>query len=302
MPREPAMRLSSNRAQLMAWRAASTGAFSPRPTAVPTPAYPLPILVALMSGKSRGRRPGVMRMSLMPGTAWRSRSSATLKLSKKLVPFGTSFSRRSLGMAMTVSTVPARRARPSSAMRMRRGPSKPKGSGATAAGGASRSLAGGGMRGAGPVGCSAGRKGLGGGGDGERVEFLGEGGDDRRGAGAGAAAETGGDEDHVGALQEFDDLIGVLERGLAADLGVGTGAETLGDFSAELQLVGHLAGGERLDVGVHGIELDAFQTFRHHAGHGITAAATATAHFDPGAGARFLFHLVLEVVDIISEE
>src|ERR1035441_10505235 len=65
----------------------------------------MPTMVALMSEKSRLIRPGVMMMSLMPCTAWRSRSSATLKDSKKLVPLGTSLRRRSLGMAMTVSTV-----------------------------------------------------------------------------------------------------------------------------------------------------------------------------------------------------
>ncbi len=35
IPREPAMRVSSSKGQLMAWRAASTAAFSPRPMAVP---------------------------------------------------------------------------------------------------------------------------------------------------------------------------------------------------------------------------------------------------------------------------
>src|ERR1035438_1070331 len=34
------------------------------------------------------------------------------------------------------------------------------------------------------------------------------------------------------------------------------------------------------------------------AGHGITAAATHTDYFDPSAGARFLFHLVLQIVHI----
>src|ERR1035437_9814256 len=160
----------------------------------------MPIMVALMSEKSRLIRPGVMMMSLMPCTAWRSRSSATLKDSKKLVPLGTSFSRRSLGMAMTVSTV-AREA------------------GETPFAHAQRAEA-------------LAAEGLGDHGDGERVELLGEGGDDRRGAGAGAAAQTRGDEDHVRALQEFDDAIGVFERGLAADFWVGTGAQTLGDFGA----------------------------------------------------------------------
>src|SRR5260370_183241 len=76
----------------------------------------IPIMVALISEKSRLIRPGVMMMSLMPCTAWRSRSSATLKDWKKLVPLGTSFSKRSLGMAITLSTVPATPPRPSPAL------------------------------------------------------------------------------------------------------------------------------------------------------------------------------------------
>src|ERR1022692_32546 len=111
----------------------------------------MPIMVALMSEKSRLMRPGVMMMSLMPWTAWRSRSSATLKASKKLVPRGTSASRRSLGMAITVSTVPASRPRPSSARRMRRGPSKANGLVTTATVRASSSLKSAAMTGAAPV-------------------------------------------------------------------------------------------------------------------------------------------------------
>ena len=51
-------------------------------------------------------------------------------------------------------------------------------------------------------------------GDGQRAELAGEAGDHRRRAGAGAAAEAGGDEDHVGAVERLDDLVGVLERRL----------------------------------------------------------------------------------------
>ena len=46
--------------------------------------------------------------------------------------------------------------------------------------------------------------------DRERAEALGRLGDDRGGAGAGAAALAGGDEDHVGALQHLLDLLEVL--------------------------------------------------------------------------------------------
>ena len=88
-------------------------------------------------------------------------------------------------MAMTVSTVPASSARLLSAWRMRRTPSK-------------------GER-------------LGDDGDGESVEFFGERRHDRRSAGARAAAKTRGDEDHVRALQQLDDALGVFESRLTAD-------------------------------------------------------------------------------------
>ena len=55
----------------------------------------------------------------------------------------------------------------------------------------------------------------------ERAEASGDLGDDRRAAGAGAAALAGGDEHHVGALQHLFDLVAVVLGGLAADLGVG---------------------------------------------------------------------------------
>ena len=95
-------------------------------------------------------------------------------------------------------------------------------------------------------------------GDGERAHFAGERSDDRRGAGAGAAAEAGGDEDHVRAFEGFDDLVGVFERGAAADVGIGAGAEAGGELDAELELDGSLRELERLHVGVGGDELDAF--------------------------------------------
>ena len=50
-------------------------------------------------------------------------------------------------------------------------------------------------------------------------------GDHRRGAGAGAAAHAGGDEQHVGAVDQLGDAVAVLHRGVAADLGLGAGAE-----------------------------------------------------------------------------
>ena len=43
-----------------------------------------------------------------------------------------------------------------------------------------------------------------------------------------AAAEAGGDEDHVGALERFDNFVGVFERGFAADFRMGSGAQAIG--------------------------------------------------------------------------
>ena len=47
-------------------------------------------------------------------------------------------------------------------------------------------------------------------------------------AGAGAATLAEGDEHHVGALEHLFDLVAVVLGGLAADLGIGPGAQTHG--------------------------------------------------------------------------
>src|SRR4029077_18537159 len=58
--------------------------------------------------------------------------------------------------------------------------------------------------------------------------LAGETGDHGSGTGAGAAASAGGDEDHVGALQQALDLVLLLEGGAVAELGVGASAEAPG--------------------------------------------------------------------------
>src|SRR5687767_7275679 len=55
---------------------------------------------------------------------------------------------------------------------------------------------------------------------GECVQFRRQAGNDWCRTCAGTATETGGDEDHVGAFERFDDLIGILQCGLAADIGI----------------------------------------------------------------------------------
>ena len=109
-------------------------------------------------------------------------------------------------------------------------------------------------------------------GDGKRSHLAGKRGDDRSGSGAGAAAETGGDEDHVRAFEGFDDLLGVFERGATADVRVGSRAEAAGELDAELELDGGVRCLERLDVGVGGDELDALDARGDHAIDRVVAA------------------------------
>jgi hypothetical protein len=122
-------------------------------------------------------------------------------------------------------------------------------------------------------------------GDSERAELAGEARDHRCRAGAGAAAQTGGDEDHVGAVERLDDLVGVFERRLPADVRIGAGTQPLGQLAADLQLDGGGVGVERLAIGVRDDELDAVESGLHHPVDGVAAAAADPDHLDPGAGA-----------------
>ena len=74
----------------------------------------------------------------------------------------------------------------------------------------------------------------------------GEIGDDRGRADAGTAAQARGDEHHVGALQHLDDHVRVFQGRLASDLGIRSGAQASGHLRAQLQLIGDLAGCQRL--------------------------------------------------------
>src|SRR5918997_425830 len=117
--------------------------------------------------------------------------------------------------------------------------------------------------------------------DGQGADLvLGDLGDDRRGARAGAAALAGGDEDHVGALERLLDVVTRLGRGALADLRVGARAQPLGQLVADVQLdvgVRHL---ERLRVGVAGDELNAGEAGVDHAVDGVRAAAADADDLD----------------------
>ena len=131
------------------------------------------------------------------------------------------------------------------------------------------------------------RERLGDDGDGQRAEFAREIRDHGRRAAAGAAAEAGGDENHVRAFERFENFLGVFERGLAADLGIGARAQSLGELRAELQFHRRLRQLQRLQIGVGGDEFDAFHLGADHAVDGVATAAAHADHFDLRAVLQF---------------
>ena len=119
--------------------------------------------------------------------------------------------------------------------------------------------------------------------DGQDALVAGGLGDDRRGAGAGAAAHAGGDEAHVRAFQRALDLFERLFGGGAADLGPRAGAEPLRDLEAELDAAVGGRGIERLRVGVGDDEVDALDVGPHHVGDRVAAGAADADDADPRA-------------------
>jgi hypothetical protein len=123
----------------------------------------------------------------------------------------------------------------------------------------------------------------------------------------GATAETGGHEHHVRALQRFDDLVGVLQRGPAADLGISACAEAVRQLHAELDLHRRLGSLQRLEIGVGDDELHALQVRLDHAIDRVAAAAAHADDLDLGAvqqlfvevNANVAFRLVL-IVEIFN--
>ena len=124
--------------------------------------------------------------------------------------------------------------------------------------------------------------------DGQRTHLTGRARDDRRGAGAGAAAHARGDEHHVRAGQHLADALGILESGGAADIGIGAGAKSLGQGLADLDLGRRLVGLQHLAVGVGGHEIHALDTGFDHGVDGVAAAATHADHLDLRARNRIV--------------
>lgn len=111
----------------MALLAASSTRFSPRPAPMPMSTWPAPSRRALTSAKSTLMRPGRLMTSVMPLTPWYSTRSAMRKASFKVIFLSTAERRRSFWTTTMASTRSLSFLMPSSAARMRLGPSKLKG-------------------------------------------------------------------------------------------------------------------------------------------------------------------------------
>ena len=105
-------------------------------------------------------------------------------------------------------------------------------------------------------------------------------GDDRRAAGAGAAAHAGGEEHQVEVLQGVQHLLQHLFRRLAADLGLRAGAEAAGGVAAELDAGLARRMLERLGVGVGDDEADALEAGLDHVADRVAAGPADAEHRD----------------------
>ena len=147
---------------------------------MPISADPAPDMTDFTSAKSRLMRPGVVINDVMPSTPWNSTWSAMRKASTIGMFGSATWSSRSFGTTISVSTAFFSSVMPRSAWVARLRPSNPNGRVTTPIVSAPSPRAISATTGAPPV--------------------------------PGAAAFARGDEDHVGALEDLLDLVGVLRR------------------------------------------------------------------------------------------
>src|SRR5579875_2909939 len=221
-PRAPFIDTSSSSGLEIAASAASIARRSPSASPVPIIALPISLITARMSAKSRLIKPGITIRSVTPRTPACNTSSAILNASAKVVRSLATRNRFWFGMMSNVSTYLVISAMPFSAVFIRCVPSKWKGLVTT------------------PT---------------VRMPASRGPGDDRRRAGAGAAAHAGSDEHHVGALERHHDLVERFFGGDLADIGPRPGAEAACDGDAELNAALGQRLLHRLGVGVADDEL-----------------------------------------------
>ena len=202
------------------------------------------------SAKSRLMTPGRVIRSQMPCTPWRSTSSAMRNASIIETPRSSTSSRRSFGHDDERVDAALQRVEPGL----------------------------GGLRAALALEAERHRHDA----DGQRAELARGSGDDGRGAGAGAAALAGGHEHEIGSAQHLAQAVDRVLGGLAAEIGVGSRAETARQLAADLQLDARIRHRELLRIGVDGHELDAVDVGVDHALERVEAAAADADDADRG--------------------
>ncbi len=196
--------LASSNGLDIAARAALIALPSPDEYPMPMSAVPASFMIIRTSAKSVLISPGVVIRSAIPCTPWSSTSSHILNAFSIEVCSSDSWSSRSFGITMSVSSLPLSHSTPFSAWIARRRPSNWNGrvTMPTVSAPTLRAIS----------------------------AMIG------RAAGAGATALARGDEDEVGALEHLLDLVAVLLGGLLAHLGVGPRTETTGALAADVEL------------------------------------------------------------------
>ena len=127
-------------------------------------------------------------------------------------------------------------------------------------------------------------------------------------AGARAAAHAGSDEHHIGILQRLGDLVAALLGSLAPNLGIRSGALTVRQLFADLDLIGCAGNIQRLFICIDCHEIHAARAGTHHAvDHIIAAAANADdldfyhvfrAGFQSECHVGSSYHLLYEIGEI----
>src|SRR5438445_11055740 len=118
--------------------------------------------------------------------------------------------------------------------------------------------------------------------DRQNSRFAGDARDYWGAAGTGAAAHSGGDERHVGAVHRLEDFVERLLRGGASDIWPRAGAEPPGDADPELDLARRRGLRQRLSVGIASHELAPDQIRADHIVDGVSAGAPNTDNGNAG--------------------
>ena len=125
--------------------------------------------------------------------------------------------------------------------------------------------------------------------DSQDATFARGAGDHGCGTGACTTAHAGGDEDHVAVGKLAHHSFNAFLGGGTADIGLGTGAETLRNRRAELNLARCKRMRQRLAIGVRHQEINAVKIGTDHVVDGIAAGTADTDHGDTRA--KFLHGL-----------